>query len=462
MAILGGAAASILAVDCALAEPGYVDAIGLTKSVYKRWGEAADNAAIKSAAKGLGVIKDVAIVGNAGSGRGAIIAGSEIGLTRVITAAGTAALGPEAAPLVGFVARPTATFIVKTVDNTVTEAQRQREAARTFEAAYQQGKANTDAASRFPKNTINEDIDAAVRGGRLTRAQATSVTSTQQGAWQKLEVDVTPPSKPTTPAAKPPPAAATPPKPPATVEATKPPAPVSKPKITMIVPRTVDPPSTTTTSRPPSSTQYSPPATSPAPPRPQWDDVGGVRVGSLDPRQADGSVRIGGLVDDKPSKTYERPGAALGSDPDQPSAKDRQYDRPSVAMNTPQGSSCIDYNSVGPSVCKDGSDQTSQGPGDGGDVTGRWAMDGGSCASPVTVTQTEMRGFISPMQNAYCNISGLVPVQPPRLWRFQLSCMGNQGGAIDVRLSRADANRLTYSSCFQGSHCSSGTMTRCN
>lgn len=165
----------------------------------------------------------------------------------------------------------------------------------------------------------------------------------------------------------------------------------------------------------------------------------------------------------KAQRTLSRPPASIGTDASVPSSRsDDTYARAPAGMDTPPGSSCIDYNTVGPSTCKDGSDQSGQGLSDGGDVTGRWAMEGGSCAAPVIVTKTEMRGFISPMQNAYCNISGLVPVQPPKLWRFQVSCMGNQGGAIDVRLSRMDANRLTYSSCFQAAQCSTGTMTRCN
>ncbi|WP_457492365.1 hypothetical protein [Tardiphaga sp. P5_C7] len=176
------------------------------------------------------------------------------------------------------------------------------------------------------------------------------------------------------------------------------------------------------------------------------------------------SMMLGSMLND--AVDYERsmllkdgrPAASLGSAATEPKSRQQaSFDRPSSATNTAPGSSCIDYNSQGPSKCKDSTGQE----GDNSEFGGRWAMDGGSCSSPVVITQSELRGFITPMQNAYCSISKVVPVQPPRLWRFQLACMGAQGGDIDIRLSQKDADQLAYSSCFQGASCVSGIMTRC-
>lgn len=193
-------------------------------------------------------------------------------------------------------------------------------------------------------------------------------------------------------------------------------------------------------------------------------DVGGVRMGSISGRQPDGNVRIGGSDADN----YQRPSASTGSMPSQPkSQKMAQYERPSSALNTSPDSPCIDYNAVGPSVCK--GDQASKSPtndASGGDFSGRWTTPDSTCQQAIFITPNEIVGLSGgggSYGGASCRSTTVRPVQYPNRWRSTLVCSGIVSDSMDMdyNLSQLDANRLTMQICIKGA-CQPTQLTRCS
>jgi hypothetical protein len=163
--------------------------------------------------------------------------------------------------------------------------------------------------------------------------------------------------------------------------------------------------------------------------------------------------------------SYGKPPATIGTDPTfQQSFASQLYARPSASLNTPPGTSCIDYNSIGPSTCKDDPNASRDGLASGGDFRGKWTTPDSTCQRPIVITEQGISG-LSGGGSGYgvmCNVSAVVPVQYPNTWRSTLQC-GGAASAFEVlnyTFSQLDDNHLNMQICVRG-NCQPTQLTKC-